>query len=83
MQLTVDLKDLERIVEKAVRAAMRPAQPDEYLTKREAAAMLKLSPRAFHSRIKSGEIPHVKHGRRVLVTRAGIEKYLKRGQVGG
>ncbi len=44
----------------------------------EAAEMLSISRNLAYEMIRQGRIPHVRLGRRVLVSRAGLEQWLAR-----
>lgn len=50
----------------------------EYLTRLEAAAVLRASDQTIDRRIKEGELAAVRVGRRVLIPRESVEAYLGR-----
>ncbi len=47
-------------------------------SKAEAARQVGLSVRSFHDLLRTGQIPFVRAGRRVLIPRAGLEAWLAR-----
>lgn len=48
----------------------------EILSKEEAAARLKVSPKTVDRRIKSGKIPAFKEGGRVIIYECDLEEYI-------
>lgn len=50
----------------------------EYLTRLEAAALIRVSDQTVDNRIKDGDIAAVRIGRRVLIPRESLEQYMDR-----
>lgn len=57
---------------------MTKDNPNDLLTLKEAAQVLRVSDRTVIRRRDDGELPCVKHGRRVLFRRSDINDYLER-----
>lgn len=50
----------------------------EYMTRREAASLIRVSDQTVDNRIKDGDIAVVRIGRRVLIPRESLEQYMER-----
>ena len=55
---------------------------EEYLSVAEVAAALKLNPQTVRNMIDRGEIPAIRIGRRVRITRSDLEQVLEHGRIG-
>ena len=51
------------------------------VTVAEAAVLLRVCPKTVHNRIKVGELEAYRHGRRILIPLAAIERLIKRGRI--
>jgi excisionase family DNA binding protein len=49
----------------------------EFLTKREVAAMLRVSPRTLDTWLQRGLVPHIRLGRSVRFSRASLTRHLE------
>jgi excisionase family DNA binding protein len=56
-----------------------PTSQDEFLTVHEVAALLKLNPQTVRNWIDNGQLPAIRVGRRVRITRADLERVLQQG----
>ena len=55
---------------------------EEYLTVADVAATLKLNPQTVRNMVDRGEIPAIRIGRRVRITRSDLEQVLKQERIG-
>ena len=49
-----------------------------FLTVREAAAVLRISKSKAYELVSSGELPHVRFGKVVRISRAGLQEWLEK-----
>jgi excisionase family DNA binding protein len=56
-----------------------PTSQDEFLTVHEVAALLRLNPQTVRNWIAAGQLPAVRIGRRVRITRADLERTIEQG----
>jgi excisionase family DNA binding protein len=74
MIVTLNLAELEQIVEAAVVRALNKKQPVKLqYTLEEAAQRLNVKPSLLGAKVRSGELPHHRTGRRIFFTQADIE----------
>jgi excisionase family DNA binding protein len=66
-----------RTIAQMVTAQQQPATTDvnEYLTRREAAAFLRVSLHTLQSRLRDKTLPFVRIGRRVLVPKSAVTQF--------
>lgn len=67
---------LVEVVERAVEAALAQSQQPMALTVHQAASMLQLDPQAVYRAVRSGQIPHLRIGRRIRISRAALDELL-------
>ena len=60
-----------------------PNTTDEFLTVAEVATLLKLNPQTVRNWISAGQLPAVRIGRRVRVTRADLDRVVEAGYSSG
>jgi excisionase family DNA binding protein len=60
-----------------------PNTTDEFLTVAEVATLLKLNPQTVRNWISAGQLPAVRIGRRVRVTRADLDRVMEAGYRSG
>ncbi len=62
---------------------MQTHEGQEYLTPQEAADLVRCSRQTIYGMIRRGELEAVRFGRRLLVPRRALEKYLRRAEKHG
>jgi hypothetical protein len=62
---------------------VQPSLPEfgQCATRPEAALLLRVCPKSVSNRIKSGELEAFRHGRRILIPLASIERLIRRGRI--
>ena len=58
-----------------------PPEIGQYVTRAEAALILHVDTKTVRARIRSGELEAYRHGRRILIPLAAIERLIKRGRI--
>jgi len=61
--------------------AQAARQMESYVTVAEAAELLCVDPKTVRNRIGSGDLEAYRHGRRVVIPLAAIERLIKRGRM--
>jgi excisionase family DNA binding protein len=61
----------------------REAQPPLLMSLKEAAQALSLSERTIWTLVHTGELPHVRVGRRLLFSRAALQSWIERQESTG
>lgn len=72
---------LEPMLRRVVRDAVKEANQPEYLTRQQAAEYANWSLRKLDYLRKSGALPYLKRGGRVLVETHELRRYLEEGKV--
>jgi excisionase family DNA binding protein len=62
---------------------VQPSLPEirSYVTREEAALLLRVCPKSVSNRITSGELEAYRHGRRILIPLAAVKRLIKRGRI--
>jgi excisionase family DNA binding protein len=62
---------------------VQPSLPEigKYITRSEAAQILHVDPKTVRARIRAGELEAYRHGRRILISLASVERLIKRGRI--